>query len=104
MISRQKALFDDEVTATRVQARFNGGSWSIVPAEFPDPVVELRTRLELVAGSASACTIRTSNRRQSSLSVWDSDEPNGEPVGRQVHGPQPRLGALWPQERSVVPR
>lgn len=36
-----KKLFDDEIAAMRVQARFNAGSWTIVCAEFPDLVVEL---------------------------------------------------------------
>ena len=36
-----KALFDDEVEAMRAAARFKGGSWTIVSAEFPDLVVEL---------------------------------------------------------------
>lgn len=39
--SVSKALFDDEVAKMRAQARFNGGGWEIVTAEFPDLVVEI---------------------------------------------------------------
>lgn len=39
--SVSKTLFDDEVEAMRAMARFNGGGWTIVSAEFPDLVVEL---------------------------------------------------------------
>lgn len=39
--SVSKALFDDEVREMRAMARFKGGGWTIVSAEFPDLVVEL---------------------------------------------------------------
>jgi hypothetical protein len=39
--SVSKTLFDDEVEAMRAMARFNGGGWTIVSAEFPDLVVEI---------------------------------------------------------------
>lgn len=39
--SVSKALFDGEVEAMRAQARFKGGGWEIVSAEFPDLVVEI---------------------------------------------------------------
>lgn len=35
-----EALFHDEVETMRAAARFKGGSWAIVSAEFPDLVVE----------------------------------------------------------------
>jgi hypothetical protein len=36
-----KALFDDEVEKMRGQARFKGGGWVIVSADFPDLIVEI---------------------------------------------------------------
>jgi hypothetical protein len=36
-----KALFDEEVSAMRAMARFQGGGWTIVSSDFPDLVVEI---------------------------------------------------------------
>ena len=91
-----KALFDDEVTAMRVQARFNGGSWSIVSAEFPDLVVELPHPTGARRRFRFRCTDWDEQPPSIKSVGMDSDELNGQPVGGKFMGLNPGWGLCAP--------
>ena len=98
--SVSKALFDDEVEAMRAQARFNGGGWTIVSAEFPDLVVELPHP----SGTRRRFRFRCDDWDEKPPSVKSVDlegnELHGEPTGNYFMGLNTGWGLCAPGTRE----
>jgi hypothetical protein len=84
--SVSKALFDDEVEAVAKLAAFKSGTWTLVPSDYPDLVVEFPHP----SGSRRRFRFRCDDWNEKPPSVkpvdTDGNELNGEPTGNYFMG------------------